>query len=150
VHPQSIVHSMVEFVDGSTIAQCSPPDMRLPISLGLDWPHRVPGVGAPLDWTTASTWTFEPLDDEAFPAVRLAKRVGDAGATYPAVFNAANEQAVHAFHDGAIGYLGILDVVSEVVERHEAQPMTLEGVLEAERWARAEADALIAGGAFAG
>lgn len=144
VHPQSIVHSMVEFVDGSTIAQCSPPDMRLPISLGLDWPHRVAGVGAPLDWTSASTWTFEPLDDDAFPAVRLAKRVGEAGATYPAVFNAANEQAVHAFHDGRIGYLDILDTVEKVVERHDAHPMTLDGVLEAELWARREADALIA------
>lgn len=145
VHPQSIVHSMVEFVDGSTIAQCSPPDMRLPISLGLDWPHRVAGVGAPLDWTTASTWTFEPLDDGAFPAVELAKHVGRAGATFPAVFNAANEQAVHAFHDGRIGYLAILDTVREVVDRHEAHPMTLEGVLAAEAWARREADTLIAG-----
>jgi 1-deoxy-D-xylulose-5-phosphate reductoisomerase len=144
VHPQSIVHSMVEFVDGSTIAQCSPPDMRLPISLGLDWPHRVAGVGAPLDWSTASTWTFAPLDDDAFPAVSLAKQVGAAGATFPAVFNAANEQAVHAFHDGRIGYLGIVDLVREVVDRHEAHPMTLEGVLEAELWARREADALIA------
>lgn len=143
VHPQSIVHSMVEFVDGSTIAQCSPPDMRLPISLGLDWPHRVAGVGAPLDWSTASTWTFEPLDAGAFPAVELAKRVGKAGATFPAVFNAANEQAVHAFHDGRVSYLGILDVVRAVVDRHEPQPMTLEGVLDAERWARAEADGLI-------
>jgi 1-deoxy-D-xylulose-5-phosphate reductoisomerase len=144
VHPQSIVHSMVEFVDGSTIAQCSPPDMRLPISLGLDWPHRVAGVGAPLDWSTASTWTFAPLDDDAFPAVSLAKQVGAAGATFPAVFNAANEQAVHAFHDGRIGYLGIVDLVREVVDRHEAHPMTLEGVLEAEFWARREADAFIA------
>lgn len=83
VHPQSIVHSMVEFVDGSTIAQCSPPDMRLPISLGLDWPNRVPGVGMPLDWTTSSTWTFEPLDAEAFPAVNLAKRVGREGGLSP-------------------------------------------------------------------
>jgi 1-deoxy-D-xylulose-5-phosphate reductoisomerase len=149
VHPQSIVHSMVEFVDGSTIAQCSPPDMRLPISLGLDWPNRVPGVGAPLDWSTASQWTFEPLDDEAFPAVDLAKTVGIAGRTYPAVFNAANEQAVHAFHDGAVSYLGILDVVREVIEQHDPQPMTLDGVLEAERWARARADALITTGDFA-
>ncbi|MBN9171343.1 MAG: 1-deoxy-D-xylulose-5-phosphate reductoisomerase, partial [Microbacterium sp.] len=78
VHPQSIVHSMVEFVDGSTIAQASPPDMRLPISLGLDWPHRVGGVGRPLDWTAAASWTFEPLDEDAFPAVALAKRVGRA------------------------------------------------------------------------
>lgn len=144
VHPQSIVHSMVEFVDGSTIAQCSPPDMRLPISLGLDWPHRVAGVGVPLDWSSASTWTFEPLDDEAFPAVALAKRVGEAGATFPAVFNAANEQAVRAFHDGRIGYLDIVDTVRAIVERHEPHPMTLDGVLEAELWARREADSLIA------
>ena len=143
VHPQSIVHSMVEFTDGSTIAQASPPDMRLPISLGLDWPNRVPGVGRPLDWTTASQWTFEPLDDEAFPAVELAKSVGRAGATYPAVFNAANEQAVHAFHAGRIGYLDILDTVAAIVDDHEAGELSLGGVLEAERWARAAADARI-------
>lgn len=145
VHPQSIVHSMVEFVDGSTIAQASPPDMRLPISLGLDWPHRVDGVGAPLDWTRASAWTFEPLDDDAFPAVALAKHVGRAGRTYPAVFNAANEQAVDAFHDGAIGFLDIVDTIAEVVDRHDAPPrLTRESLAEAERWARAEADRLIA------
>ena len=144
VHPQSIVHSMVEFVDGSTIAQASPPDMRLPISLGLDWPHRVAGVGAPLDWTTASTWEFEPLDEVAFPAVALAKSVGVAGRTYPAVFNAANEQAVLAFHAGRIGYLDIVDVVSEVVDGHTpAGDLTLDGVLEAEVDARAAADRLI-------
>jgi 1-deoxy-D-xylulose-5-phosphate reductoisomerase len=141
VHPQSIVHSMVEFVDGSTIAQASPPDMRLPIALGLDWPHRVAGVGVPLDWTQASTWNFEPLDEEAFPAVALAKQVGAAGSTYPAVFNAANEQAVHAFHAGAIAYLDILDVVRAVVDEHTpAGQMTREAVLEAELTARALAD----------
>ena len=140
VHPQSIVHSMVEFTDGSTIAQASPPDMRLPISLGLDWPNRVPGVGTPLDWTTASTWTFEPLDTEVFPAVALAKRVGMAGSTYPAVFNAANEQAVLAFHAGRIGYLDILEAVEAVVDAHEPQGMSLEAVYEAERWARSAAD----------
>jgi len=144
VHPQSIVHSMVEFVDGSTIAQASPPDMRLPISLGLDWPNRVAGVGAPLDWTTASTWTFEPLDETAFPAVNLAKSVGKAGGTFPAVFNAANEQAVYAFHDGRIGYLDILDTVQRVVDRHESTALTLESLFDAERWARAEADRLVA------
>jgi 1-deoxy-D-xylulose-5-phosphate reductoisomerase len=145
VHPQSVVHSMVEFVDGSTIAQCSPPDMRLPISLGLDWPNRVAGVGVPLDWTTASSWTFEPLDTDAFPAVELAKSVGRAGGTYPAVFNAANEQAVHAFHAGRIGYLDILDTVSAAVDAHSpaSGPLTVEGVLDAERWARAEADRLL-------
>jgi 1-deoxy-D-xylulose-5-phosphate reductoisomerase len=146
VHPQSIVHSMVEFVDGSTIAQCSPPDMRLPISLGLDWPHRVAGVGAPLDWTTASEWTFAPLDTLAFPAVDLAKRVGREGGTYPAVFNAANEQAVHAFHAGRIGYLDIVDTVAAVVDAHEASgPLTRESLAEAELWARADADRRIAG-----
>ncbi|CAN5319897.1 1-deoxy-D-xylulose-5-phosphate reductoisomerase [soil metagenome] len=146
VHPQSVVHSMVEFVDGSTIAQASPPDMRLPISLGLDWPNRVAGVGRPLDWTTASQWSFEPLDAEVFPAVALAKRVGEAGGTYPAVFNAANEQAVLAFHAGRIGYLGILDTVEAVVDEHgESGPLTLESVYEAERWARAAADRRLAG-----
>jgi 1-deoxy-D-xylulose-5-phosphate reductoisomerase len=145
VHPQSIVHSMVEFVDGSTIAQASPPDMRLPISLGLDWPHRVSGVGAPLDWSSATSWTFEPLDDDAFPAVRLAKRVGRAGGTYPAVFNAANEQAVDAFHEGRLPFLGIVDVVDRVVDQHEAPgALTREALTEAERWARDAADRAIA------
>ncbi|GHF07450.1 1-deoxy-D-xylulose-5-phosphate reductoisomerase [Pseudolysinimonas yzui] len=144
VHPQSIVHSMVEFTDGSTILQASPPDMRLPIALGLGWPDRVPGVGVPLDWTQAQTWTFEPLDDDAFPAVALAKRVGEAGSTYPAVFNAANEQAVAAFHAGRIGYLAIVETVERVVDRHEPGALTLEGVLDAERWARAAADAILA------
>jgi len=145
VHPQSVIHSMVEFVDGSTIAQASPPDMRLPISLGLGWPDRVPDVGTPLDWTTAHTWTFEPLDGDAFPAVALAKRVGLMGGTYPAVFNAANEQAVTAFHAGAIGYLDILETVERVVDAHvPAGVLTRESLAEAERWARAKADALIA------
>jgi 1-deoxy-D-xylulose-5-phosphate reductoisomerase len=146
VHPQSIVHSMVEFVDGSTIAQASPPDMRLPISLGLDWPNRVAGVGVPLDWTKSSSWTFGPLDDTAFPAVELAKAVGRTGGTFPAVFNAANEQAVLAFHAGRIGFLDILDTVTAVVETHEQGETSLDGVLEAERWARETADRLIARG----
>lgn len=147
VHPQSIVHSMVEFTDGSTIAQASPPDMRLPISLGLDWPNRVPGVGEPLDWTRAQTWTFEPLDNEAFPAVDLAKKVGTAGTTYPAVFNAANEEAVAAFHAGAIGYLDILDTVRAVVDDHtpETGALSRESVLSAESWARHHARGRIGG-----
>lgn len=145
VHPQSIVHSMVEFVDGSTIAQASPPDMRLPISLGLDWPRRVAGVGVPLDWSRPSSWTFEPLEETAFPAVALAKQVGRAGGTYPAVFNAANEQAVDAFHDGALGFLGILDTVARVVDAHDAPgELTRETLADAQRWARAEADRVIA------
>ncbi|WP_298038712.1 1-deoxy-D-xylulose-5-phosphate reductoisomerase [uncultured Microbacterium sp.] len=145
VHPQSIVHSMVEFIDGSTIAQASPPDMRLPISLGLDWPERIGGVGAPLDWTTASRWDFEPLDDEAFPAVALAKSVGRAGRTFPAVFNAANEQAVDAFHEGRLPFLGIVDTIARVVDAHESpDELTVETLAEAESWARATADQLIA------
>lgn len=145
VHPQSIVHSMVEFVDGSTIAQASPPDMRLPISLGLDWPHRIGGVGAPLDWTRASQWTFEPLDEEAFGSVALAKRVGRAGATFPAVFNAANEQAVDAFHEGRLGFLDIVELIERVVDRHEPPTaLTRESLADAEAWARRTADGIIA------
>jgi 1-deoxy-D-xylulose-5-phosphate reductoisomerase len=145
VHPQSIVHSMVEFIDGSTIAQASPPDMRLPISLALDWPHRIGGVGRPLDWTQATSWDFEPLDDEAFPAVALAKSVGRAGRTFPAVFNAANEQAVDAFHDGRLSFLGIVDTIARVVDAHEApDALTVESLADAEAWARQNADRLIA------
>ncbi|QIG38182.1 1-deoxy-D-xylulose-5-phosphate reductoisomerase [Microbacterium sp. 4R-513] len=145
VHPQSIVHSMVEFTDGSTIAQASPPDMRLPISLGLDWPHRVSGVGRPIDWTVAASWTFEPLDDAAFPAVRLAKHVGRAGGTYPAVFNAANEQAVDAFHEGTLPFPGIVETIQRVVDAHEAPAgLTRESLAAAEAWARDAADRAIA------
>ncbi len=146
VHPQSVVHSMVEFVDGSTIAQASPPDMRLPISLALDRPKRVAGVGVPLDWTAAQQWTFEPLDADAFPAVALAKRVGESGGTWPAVFNAANEQAVDAFHDGRIGFLDIVGTIETVLGRYSAPEGGLDrdAVLEADRWARAAADAELA------
>ncbi|WP_435744137.1 1-deoxy-D-xylulose-5-phosphate reductoisomerase [Microbacterium sp. PMB16] len=145
VHPQSIVHSMVEFIDGSTIAQASPPDMRLPISLGLDWPNRVGGVGRPLDWTTASSWTFEPLDGKAFPSVALAKAVGRAGATFPAVYNAANEQAVDAFHEGRLSFLGIVDTIARVVDAHEPpDALTVDSLAAAEVWARRTADRLIA------
>lgn len=146
VHPQSIIHSMVEFIDGSTIAQCSPPDMKLPIALGLDWPHRVPGATTPLDWSQSHQWTFEPLDDTAFPAVSMAKQVGSRGATFPAVFNAANEQAVYAFHRGDLAFVDIVDVVWDVVEKHEPNEMSVEGVLSAEVWARAEADRMIGSG----
>lgn len=137
VHPQSVVHSMVEFVDGSTIAQCSPPDMRLPIALGMAWPRRVPGAAPACDWTGAATWTFEPLDNDAFPAVRLAKEAAAAGSTYMAVFNAANEEAVNAFHDGRIRFTDIVDLVADAVSRHHGSAeMTVNAVLTAERWAR--------------
>ena len=145
VHPQSIVHSMVEFVDGSTIAQASPPDMRLPISLGLDWPNRVGGAGRPIDWTKATSWTFEPLDNAAFPAVALAKHVGRVGRTFPAVYNAANEQAVNAFHEGRLSFLGIVETIQRVVDAHEPpDELTVESLADAEAWARATADRMIA------
>jgi 1-deoxy-D-xylulose-5-phosphate reductoisomerase len=118
VHPQSIVHSMVQFVDGSTLAQCSPPDMKLPIALGLSWPDRIPGAARPCDWTRAATWTFEPLDDEAFPAVELARTSGRHGGTAPAVYNAANEVCVDAFHDREIRFGDILDIVAAVLDEH--------------------------------
>ncbi|MFE8887462.1 1-deoxy-D-xylulose-5-phosphate reductoisomerase [Pseudarthrobacter enclensis] len=138
VHPQSVVHSMVQFVDGSTIAQASPPDMRLPIALGLGWPDRVAKAAAPCDWTRAATWTFEPLDAAAFPAVGLAKDAAKQGSTFPAVFNAANEEAVTAFHAGRIRFTDIVDTVDAVLGEHPGSSgLTVESVLEAESWARA-------------
>jgi len=118
VHRQSIVHSMVQFVDGSTVAQCSPPTMKLPIALGLSWPDRLTKVAPACDWSTASSWTFEPLDHQAFPAVELARRAGALGGTAPAVYNAANEECVDAFHDGRISFLAILDIVAAVLDEH--------------------------------
>lgn len=145
VHPQSIVHSMVEFIDGSVLAQCSPPNMKLPIALGMSWPDRVADVAPACDWTKASNWTFEPLDEKVFGAVRLARQVGSAGLTYPAVYNAANEQAVEAFHAGRIGFNQIVDLIDRVVEAHEPEAeLSLESVLRAEKWARDRADAQIA------
>lgn len=140
VHPQSVVHSMVQFIDGSTIAQASPPDMRLPIALGLGWPDRVPGAASHCDWTQAATWTFEPLDTEAFPAVGLAKKAARQGSTFPAVFNAANEEAVTAFHAGRIRFTDIVDTVAAVLSEHSGSSgLTVESVLDAESWARARA-----------
>ncbi|MBB2899885.1 1-deoxy-D-xylulose-5-phosphate reductoisomerase [Kineococcus radiotolerans] len=147
VHPQSVVHSMVEFTDGSTLAQCSPPDMRLPIALGLGWPDRVPGATAGIDWTRAASWTFEPLDAQAFPAVDLAREAGRRGSTVPAVFNAANEECVTAFHAGRLPFLGIVDTVAAVVVEHDpaGDPRDVEDVLAAEDWARARARELVGG-----
>jgi 1-deoxy-D-xylulose-5-phosphate reductoisomerase len=145
VHPQSVVHSMVEFIDGSVIAQCSPPDMKLPIALGMAWPDRLGQVSQAVDWTKSHTWVFEPLDESVFGSVALARQVGIAGLTYPAVYNAANEQAVEAFHDGKIRFTGIFDVIEEVVQQHSASmQLSLDSVLEAETWARKTADSLIA------
>ncbi|MFD6389445.1 1-deoxy-D-xylulose-5-phosphate reductoisomerase [Nocardia sp. NPDC055053] len=147
VHPQSIVHSMVTFTDGSTLAQASPPDMKLPIALALGWPDRVPGAAAACDFGTASTWTFEPVDDKVFPAVRLARQAGEAGGSVTAVYNAANEVAVQAFLDGKISFPAIVRTVTQAVEaadRWQAEPDTLDDVLAADRWARQYATEIIA------
>ena len=149
VHPQSIVHSMVEFVDGATVCQASPPDMRLPIALGLSAPDRLGDVAAACDWTHASEWTFEPLDDEAFPAVALARECLRASEKHTAVLNAANEQAVHAFLDHRLPYLGIVDTVKEVVDAMDGElrgnPLfaSVEEMGQVEREARRRADDLI-------
>ncbi len=166
VHPQSIVHSMVQFVDGSTLAQCSPPDMKLPIALGLSWPARIPGVATPCDWSKAASWTFEPLDDEAFPAVELAREAGRHGGSAPAVYNAANEVCVDAFHEGEIRFGDIIDIVATVLSQHTSGPelsstasaavsrtdvgsalvrtedLDLDRLTAADRWARQRAQVL--------
>lgn len=157
VHPQSVVHSMVEFVDGSTIAQASPPDMRIPIAWGMAWPDRVPDAAPGCDWTAAATWEFFPLDDEAFPAVRLARRAGIAGGTAPAVFNGADEAGVAAFLAGRLTFAGIVPLIDRVLSEHlssaaggpagsgwvAGNTTTLADVLCADTWARARADAMV-------
>jgi len=117
IHPQSIVHSLVEFVDGSTIAQASPPNMKGPIAYALSFPNRLAKATAPIDWNTASTWNFAAIDSMKFPAVDLARRCGSLGGGLPAIFNAANEVAVAAFLDSHIGYSAIIDTVDAVVQQ---------------------------------
>ncbi|MGL5866347.1 MAG: 1-deoxy-D-xylulose-5-phosphate reductoisomerase [Dermatophilaceae bacterium] len=146
VHPQQQIHSMVEFHDGSTIAQLGPPRMLVPIALGLSWPDRLEDVDLPTDWSVGQAWEFHPLDHEAFPAVRLARQVGEAGGTFPAVYNAANEVAVDAFHDGRIAFTGIVESVHRVVDLHhrdDAGAASVDEVLAADRWARAQARAVL-------
>jgi 1-deoxy-D-xylulose-5-phosphate reductoisomerase len=156
VHPTSVVHSMVEFADGSTLAQASPPTMLIPIALGLAWPDRVADTAPAVDWTRPQAWEFFPLDDEAFPAVRLAREVGTRGGTAPAAYNAANEVCVAAFRDGRLPFTGIVDTVAAVVARHgeafgvtgqhvgsTANDLSLDDVLAADAWARDEARHLL-------
>ncbi|WP_203824725.1 1-deoxy-D-xylulose-5-phosphate reductoisomerase [Actinoplanes palleronii] len=146
VHPQSVLHSLVEFTDGSTLAQASPPDMRLPIALALAWPDRVPAAAAGVDWTLAHNWELRPLDSEAFPAVELAKEAGRTGRCRPAIFNAANEECVAAFVAGRLPFLGIVDTLERVLGAAPdfAEPGTVDDVLAAEAWARAQAQRTIA------
>jgi 1-deoxy-D-xylulose-5-phosphate reductoisomerase len=170
IHPQSVIHSMVEFVDGSTIAQASPPDMRLPIALALSWPRRLAGVAPAIDWSAASTWEFAPLDDALFPAVALARRAGEASGTAPAVFNAANEVGVSRFLVGEIPFTAIVACVAAVLDEHLADPsgsrqtadgttstsgarmpktahtsLTVDDVLAADGWARLRASQVLEG-----
>ena len=152
VHPTSVVHSMVEFHDGATIVQASPPTMLIPVALGLSWPDRVPDVAPAVDWTSPETWEFFPLDDDAFPAVGLAKRAAMTGGTAPAVYNAANEVCVEAFREGRLAFTDIVPTVAAVLSRHDVPltpgtPLAVEDVLAADAWARAEA---AQGGAMVG
>ena len=148
VHPQSIVHSMVEFVDGSTICQASPPDMRLPIALGLDWPARVPAAAPACSWSAATTWEFQPVDEDVFPAIRVARTAGEAGGTAPAVLNAANEVCVEEFLHSRLAFPSIVTTVARVLDEHLGSTwvgsgeVTLESVRHADAWARDRAAAL--------
>jgi 1-deoxy-D-xylulose-5-phosphate reductoisomerase len=146
VHPQSIIHSMVTFTDGSTLAQASPPDMRLPISLGLGWPERVAGAALACTFDTATSWTFEPLDSGTFPAVELARQAGSGGGCLPAIYNAANEEALACFVAGKTSFLSIVDTIGQVLgEANDWQrdPADVAEVLAAEDWARARARELV-------
>jgi len=140
VHPTSVVHSMVEFTDGSTLAQASPPTMLIPIALGLAWPDRVPDTAPPVDWSAPQTWEFFPLDEEAFPAVRLAREAGERGGTAPAVYNAANEVCVEAFRTGRLAFVDIVETVATVVNSRDVPSegtLSVDDVLAADAWARA-------------
>jgi 1-deoxy-D-xylulose-5-phosphate reductoisomerase len=144
VHPESIIHGIAEFADGSMVAQMAAPDMRLPIQLALAHPDRLPTGIRPLDLASVGRLTFEPLDRDAFPAVELAYRAGRAGVTYPAVLNASNEVAVMAFLEGKIRLIQIPEVVGAVIDEHEAPKVVSEVALQrADRWARARAAEII-------
>jgi len=150
-HPQSIIHSMVTFVDGATIAQAGPPDMKLPIALGLAWPDRVPGVARACDFGSPTAWTFEPIDHQTFPAVQMARRAGIAGGLVPACYNAANEVAVGAFRSGLLTFPGISDTLAGILDEATGEfvdaPRDVSDVLSAEEWARGRATELIGRGA---
>jgi 1-deoxy-D-xylulose-5-phosphate reductoisomerase len=144
IHPQSIVHSMVEFIDGSTIAQLSPPDMRLPIQLALNYPNRFEGPASHLDWKRKQTLEFYPPDPERFPAIALGLEVAETAGTSGAVVNAANEVAVAAFLEGNLPFPEIVPICRTVLERHHyEQRPTLERVLELDQWARTETRKII-------
>ncbi|MDD7939025.1 1-deoxy-D-xylulose-5-phosphate reductoisomerase [Actinomycetospora lutea] len=142
VHPQSMIHSMVTFVDGATIAQVSPPDMHMPIALALAWPQRLAGASRPETFADPTSWTFEPVDTQAFPALELARAAGSAGGCLPAVYNAANEEAVAAFLAGRCAWTGIDETLAAVLDdagEWARDPRDVADVHAAEQWARRRA-----------
>ncbi|MGQ4505805.1 1-deoxy-D-xylulose-5-phosphate reductoisomerase [Dermabacteraceae bacterium P13138] len=146
VHPQSIVHSMVRLVDGATIAELSPPDMRHAIGWALAYPEKLPGLSRPSDFTQAQSWDFMPLDEDAFPAIRIARAAHARGGVAMACYNAANEEAVDAFHEGRLSFTGIVDLLADVLaDPALPQPATLtvDAIAAAEAWARSRARELI-------
>ena len=147
IHPQSVVHSLVEFIDGSTIAQASPPNMKGPIAYALSYPDRISKATAAIDWSKSHTWQFLPIDNEKYPAIELAKRCGQLGSGLPAVYNAANEVAVAAFLAGQIKFTAIIDIVEAVVQSFGSNtPTTIRDISDVsgiEKSARIKADELI-------
>ena len=147
IHPQSVVHSLVEFIDGSTIAQASPPNMKGPIAYALSYPDRISKATAAIDWSKSHTWQFLPIDNEKYPAIELAKRCGQLGSGLPAVYNAANEVAVAAFLASQIKFTAIIDIVEAVVQSFGSNtPTTIRDISDVsgiEKSARIKADELI-------
>jgi 1-deoxy-D-xylulose-5-phosphate reductoisomerase len=147
IHPQSVVHSLVEYIDGSTIAQASPPNMKGPIAYALSYPDRISRATAAIDWSKSHTWQFLPIDNEKYPAIELAKRCGQLGSGLPAVYNAANEVAVAAFLAGQIKFTAIIDIVEAVVQSFGSNsPTTIRDISDVsvvEQSARSKAGELI-------
>jgi 1-deoxy-D-xylulose-5-phosphate reductoisomerase len=147
IHPQSVVHSLVEFNDGSTIAQASPPNMKGPIAYALSYPDRVSKATTAIDWSQSHTWNFSPIDNEKYPAIDLARRCGELGAGLPAVFNAANEVAVAAFLAGKIKFTAIIEIVEQVVQAHGSNtPTTIRDINDVsaiEQSSRSKAESII-------
>lgn len=146
IHPEQYIHSMVTFADHSTIAQLSPPDMKLPIQYALTWPDHSASDFADIDWSSAFSMTFEPPREDAFPCLRLAREAGVRGQTYPTVLSAADECAVEAFRHGRIGFLDIPTIIESTLEAHDGVDVTdLTVVREADAWARITAESIITG-----
>ena len=150
VHPQSIVHSMVEFVDGSTMAQASPPNMKVPIALALSWPDRLENISPAIDWTKSSNWSFEPVDENVFSVLKIARKAGEAGSYIPAVMNAANEVCVEAFIQNHIKFTKITDIVEKIVDlfllnhkKDEINKLTLDDIYKMDFEARKKAKEMI-------